>query len=111
MKFNSIKFKVGNLFTIILGIILILYSVFLQISLSKYLINDLDEYIAGSSKGVDQRLLERSVHFVPQVPDINVDDVGETVEALVPNVLGDHRARDHLFRAEHEIFQQGVFFG
>ncbi len=47
MKFNSIKFKVGNLFTIILGIILILYSVFLQISLSKYLINDLDEDIAA----------------------------------------------------------------
>ncbi len=47
MKFNSIKFKVGNLFTIILGIILILYSVFLQVSLSKYLINDLDEDIAA----------------------------------------------------------------
>ena len=47
MKFNSIKFKVGNLFTIILGIILILYSVFLQISLLKYLINDLDEDIAA----------------------------------------------------------------
>jgi len=47
MKFNSIKFKVGNLFTIILGIILILYSVFLQVSLSKYLINDLDEELSG----------------------------------------------------------------
>lgn len=47
MKFNSIKFKVGNLFTIILGIILILYSAFLQISLSKYLINDLDEELSG----------------------------------------------------------------
>ena len=47
MKFNSINFKVGNLFTIILGIILILYSVFLQVSLSKYLINDLDEDIAA----------------------------------------------------------------
>src|SRR3989338_6241564 len=46
MKFNSIKFKVGNLFTIILGVILILYSVFLQISLSKYLINDLDEELS-----------------------------------------------------------------
>ncbi|MCB9772213.1 MAG: HAMP domain-containing protein [Candidatus Omnitrophica bacterium] len=47
MKFNSIKFKVGNLFTIILGIILILYSAFLQVSLSKYLINDLDEDISA----------------------------------------------------------------
>lgn len=47
MKFNSIKFKVGNLFTIILGIILILYSVFLQISLSKYLMNDLDEDLSA----------------------------------------------------------------
>ena len=47
MKFNSIKFKVGNLFTIILGVILILYSVFLQISLSKYLVNDLDEELSG----------------------------------------------------------------
>jgi len=47
MKFNSIKFKLGNLFTIILGLILILYSVFLQVSLSKYLINDLDEELSG----------------------------------------------------------------
>src|SRR3990167_5953476 len=47
MKFNSIKFKVGNLFTIILGIILVLYSVFLQISLSRYLVNDLDEELSG----------------------------------------------------------------
>lgn len=47
MKFNSIKFKVGNLFTIILGVILVLYSVFLQISLSKYLINGLDEELSG----------------------------------------------------------------
>ncbi len=47
MKFNSIRFKVGNLFTIILGIILILYSVFLQVSLSQYLINDLDEDISA----------------------------------------------------------------
>lgn len=47
MRFNSIKFKVGNLFTIILGIILVLYSVFLQVSLSKYLINDLDEELSG----------------------------------------------------------------
>lgn len=47
MKFNSIKFKIGNLFTIILGVILVLYSAFLQISLSKYLINDLDEELSG----------------------------------------------------------------
>lgn len=47
MKFNSIKFKVGNLFTIILGIILVLYSAFLQTSLSKYLINDLEEELSA----------------------------------------------------------------
>jgi len=47
MKLNSIKFKIGNLFAIILGIILILYSAFLQVSLSKYLINDLDEELSG----------------------------------------------------------------
>ncbi|MGE0267042.1 MAG: ATP-binding protein [Candidatus Omnitrophota bacterium] len=47
MKFNSIKFKIGNLFTIILGIILILYSAFLQTSLSKYLINDLEEELSA----------------------------------------------------------------
>lgn len=47
MKFNSIKFKVGNLFTIILGVILILYSGFLHLSLSQYLINDLQEELSG----------------------------------------------------------------
>ena len=47
MKINSIKFKIGNLFTIILGIILILYSTFLLVSLSRYLIADLDKELAA----------------------------------------------------------------
>src|ERR1019366_6765373 len=48
--------------------------------------------IPHSAHGADELGRERIVHLGAQVADIDIDDVGEALEALVPYVLDDHRA-------------------
>jgi hypothetical protein len=42
------------------------------------------------------------------VPDIHVDDVGQALEALVPDVLDDHGAGEHAARMGGEVFEERV---
>jgi len=41
--------------------------------------------------------------------DIYIDDIGDSVEALIPNVLDDHCPREDAASVGDEIFQQRVF--
>ncbi len=75
MKFNSIKFKVGNLFTIILGVILALYSVFLQLTLSKYLIDDLQQELAGKMHELENIIAD-------ELTAAKYDDVDKVVQRI-----------------------------
>src|SRR5262249_50753036 len=49
------------------------------------------------------------VYLVPQMADIYVDNVGCAIEALVPNVLDDHGARENTPRIRHQVFQKAIF--
>ena len=50
------------------------------------------------------------IDLVAQIIDVDVDDIGAAVEIKVPDMLGDHRARDGLSGVSHQIIQQRVFF-
>src|ERR1700741_284920 len=43
------------------------------------------------------------------MPDIYINDIGDSVKALIPNVLDDHCPRKDAARVGDEIFQQRVF--
>src|SRR5262245_46867877 len=47
------------------------------------------DHIARAPPGVDERRLLPGVHLLPQPADVDVDDVREGVEAIVPHVLGE----------------------
>jgi hypothetical protein len=49
--------------------------------------------------------------FIPEMIDVDVNDVGQGIEVVIPYTLGDHGARQNLSFIAHQIFQQGVFFG
>src|SRR5665213_1743638 len=58
---------------------------------------------------MNQLIRIRIVHFASQVPDIDIDDVGDSLEALVPYMLENHGAREHAVWRGQQIFQQRVF--
>ena len=41
--------------------------------------------------------------------DINVDDIGEGIEVIIPDMLRDHRASQYLTLVAKEIFEEAVF--
>src|SRR5579885_876812 len=64
--------------------------------------------VAAAPDRVDQLALPPLVDLVPQVADVDVDDVREGVEIQVPDVLGDHGAGEHAARVAQEVLQQRV---
>ena len=43
------------------------------------------------------------MNLAPQPLDVNLDEIGERVEGLVPNVLGNVGAGHHFFRAAGQM--------
>jgi hypothetical protein len=60
---------------------------------------------------MDQFCFERLIKLGPELPDVNVDNVGQSLKALIPNVLNDHRSRQDAAGVHRQVFQQGVLFG
>ena len=69
------------------------------------------EAVADAAHGADQLHRERIVDLGAQVPHVHVNDVGQTLEALVPHVLDDHGAREHPPRIGGQILEQRVLLG
>jgi hypothetical protein len=66
------------------------------------------ELVALSAAGADQRRTVTAIELTAKTLDVNIDNVGERVVVLVPDVLGDVRAADHLSCAPREVFEQTV---
>ena len=49
------------------------------------------------------------VKFGAQLTDIDIDNIGQALEALIPDMLDYHGARQNAPRIERQIFEQGVF--
>src|SRR4051794_24293690 len=60
---------------------------------------------ADAADGVDQRPPERPLELAPQVADVDVDDIGRPLEVLVPDVVEQRRAADHLARPPGEVLE------
>src|SRR6266540_3591000 len=52
-----------------------------------------------------------TIDFLAQIVDVDVDNVGEGVKGIVPDMIGDHGSGQHLVRVAHKIFQKAVFLG
>src|SRR5262245_61392214 len=50
------------------------------------------------------------VYFAPQSLHVNLDQIGEGIEALVPYVFGDLGAADNLASPPRQVFEERVFF-
>src|SRR5579871_2265398 len=48
----------------------------------------------------------RRIELAAEIADLNIDNVGRRQEFVVPDILEQHRARDDLTGAEHEVFEQ-----
>ena len=44
-------------------------------------------------------------------PDVDIHDVDKSFEALILNVLHDHRSGDNTAGINRKIFQEGTLFG
>src|SRR2546421_4792551 len=62
--------------------------------------------VARSADGPDGGFSEGAVDFVPQPPDVDLDDVGVTLEFLVPHVVEDRLLGDDLTLAPQQELQQ-----
>jgi hypothetical protein len=69
------------------------------------------DHISHVSDGMDQFSFEWVINLGPELPDINVDYIGQPLKALVPNVLNDHRSRQNATGVHRQVFQQRVLFG
>src|SRR5262249_13081424 len=62
------------------------------------------QHVAGAPHGMDELGLEIGVDLAAQIVDVDVDDVGEGVEADAPDVLCDERPAEHAVRVTEEVF-------
>ena len=58
---------------------------------------------------MDQLRFKAFVDFGAQPADVGFDDICPRVEMNVPDVLEQHRARNHLACVPHQVFKQAEF--
>ena len=50
-----------------------------------------------------------TVDLVAEIIHVDIDDIGECVEVLVPHMFRNHGTGQHPSRMAHQIFEQGIF--
>src|SRR5688500_445149 len=60
--------------------------------------------IANSSRGLDERVV--GIDLAAQAMHEHIDDVRLRIEAVIPNVLQDHRLGYDAARVAHQVFEQ-----
>src|SRR5436190_24179547 len=64
------------------------------------------ESVAGAAERLQRRPAERAVDLVPQVGDVDADDVRVAVERVVPHVPEEPGPAQGLGRVAHEVLEQ-----
>src|SRR3954454_3092370 len=67
------------------------------------------EAISDAADGMDQWIGLGVVDLAANAPDIHVDDIGGGIEMQIPDVLEQHRTRDHAALVADQIFEQLKF--
>src|SRR5579863_8615908 len=65
--------------------------------------------VADASHCMDELHEERVVDLAPQVPYVDVDDIGDSLKTLIPNVIQDHSPGQHAIRRRQQVLQQRIF--
>ena len=55
---------------------------------------------------MDQRIGLAAVDFAANPSDVNIDDVGRWIKMQIPDVLQEHRSRNHVADVANKIFEQ-----
>ena len=63
-------------------------------------------FTADAAKGVQQPRFAAGLGLLTQVADVDAERVGVGAEVVAPDVLEDHRAREHLARMAQEQLEQ-----
>src|SRR5258708_1313573 len=63
------------------------------------------DHVSDAAYGLDQLGLIAVVDLAPQMPDVDIDDIGETVVVHIPHVLDDHGAAQRPALVTHHVFQ------
>src|ERR1700691_5912623 len=69
------------------------------------------ERIAQPAHRADQLGVVAFVDLAPEMADIDIHDIREPFERLVPDFLNNHAARQDAAGIEEEIFQQRILLG
>src|SRR6266516_4723738 len=67
--------------------------------------------VAYPPYGMDEFLVRVAVNFLAEIVHVNIDDVGESIEGIIPYMVGNHGSGQDLVRIAHEVLQQPVFLG
>ena len=51
------------------------------------------------------------VDLVPEMGDMDINNIGPRIEVIIPYPFGDHRSGDNLTRVSHEELKKGILFG
>src|SRR5450755_2049545 len=73
-------------------------------------VHSIADAVANAPHRANQFPLIWVVHFAAEVAHVDVHDVVDAIEALVPDVFDDHGARQNPARIRHQVFEQGIFF-
>src|SRR5665213_4233781 len=65
--------------------------------------------IADPAHGVYEFPGKRVIHLGAQMSHIDINNIGQPFETLVPDMFNDHGAREHPSRAGGEIFEERIF--
>jgi hypothetical protein len=60
---------------------------------------------------MDKSLFERLVNFRPKLSNIDIHNIGQSFETLIPYMFNNHGPRKNATRVDRQIFQQCILFG
>src|SRR6266404_9903785 len=69
------------------------------------------DLVAYAANRANQRAVVSGIHFAAKIVDVDVHDVGQSVEIKFPDLLDDGGTRDGLAFVAHQEFQQSEFLG
>src|SRR3979409_558965 len=69
------------------------------------------EAVSDVSHCMDKSLFERLVNFRPKLSNIDIHNIGQSFETMIPYMLNNHGPRKNATRVDRQIFQQCILFG
>src|SRR5262245_58426370 len=74
------------------------------------LLRGIDE-VADTANRLDQLQWKAIVDLTAQVPDVDVDNIGQAIVVHVPDVFDDHGAAERTSAISHQIFEDSKLLG